>query len=380
MIVTAAAADRTSFGCAAENDWTFFGDAMINHALRKPQPLGAAFAEARALVADWETRSPGADPRSRRSVLGGGFVALAGAARAAHAGGGDPAGRPAGGRIDAVRRAATLTAGTAPSRQPVTTRILILGGYGNFGSYIARRLAVDPNIRLLIGGRSQAKAEAFVARAGRGPSGRGRRWSTSKAIWRARWPRRGPISSSTASGRSRGRAMASPQACIAAGSHYLDLSDGRAFVAGIGALDDQARAAGVAVVAGASSVPCLTAAIVDDYRGRFARLDSLDYGISTAEQGSRGLATAAGVLSYVGKPFQAWRGGRWADAYGWQDLHAETYPELGRRLFGNADIVDVGPFSGTLCRRSRRCVSAPATRSGAPSRHLGDELARSASS
>jgi hypothetical protein len=53
-IVTAAAADRTSFGCLAENDWTFFGDAMINRALRKPQSLGAAVAEAQALVADWE--------------------------------------------------------------------------------------------------------------------------------------------------------------------------------------------------------------------------------------------------------------------------------------------------------------------------------------
>ena len=53
-IVTAASSDRTSFGCAAENDWTFFGDAMINHALRKPQPLAAAFNEAETLVAGWE--------------------------------------------------------------------------------------------------------------------------------------------------------------------------------------------------------------------------------------------------------------------------------------------------------------------------------------
>ncbi|HEY5721012.1 MAG TPA: C13 family peptidase [Allosphingosinicella sp.] len=53
-IVTAASSDRTSFGCAAENDWTYFGDAMINRALRKPQPLAAAFGEAQGLVAGWE--------------------------------------------------------------------------------------------------------------------------------------------------------------------------------------------------------------------------------------------------------------------------------------------------------------------------------------
>ena len=29
---------------------------MINHALRKPQPLGAAFAEANNLVSGWETQ------------------------------------------------------------------------------------------------------------------------------------------------------------------------------------------------------------------------------------------------------------------------------------------------------------------------------------
>jgi hypothetical protein len=55
-IVTASSSNRTSFGCAAENDWTFFGDALINHALRRPQPLAAAFAEANGLLADWEAR------------------------------------------------------------------------------------------------------------------------------------------------------------------------------------------------------------------------------------------------------------------------------------------------------------------------------------
>jgi hypothetical protein len=53
-LFTAASAARTSFGCAAENDWTFFGDAMINRALRKPQPLAAASTEALKLVAEWE--------------------------------------------------------------------------------------------------------------------------------------------------------------------------------------------------------------------------------------------------------------------------------------------------------------------------------------
>ncbi|MBO9714007.1 C13 family peptidase [Sphingomonas sp.] len=54
-LLTAASSDRTSFGCRAENDWTFFGDALVNHALRKPQPLAAAGDEADTMIGGWET-------------------------------------------------------------------------------------------------------------------------------------------------------------------------------------------------------------------------------------------------------------------------------------------------------------------------------------
>lgn len=53
-LFTAARADRTSFGCTADRDWTFYGDAMINHALRQPVPLPAAAESAKALIAQWE--------------------------------------------------------------------------------------------------------------------------------------------------------------------------------------------------------------------------------------------------------------------------------------------------------------------------------------
>ncbi|MFL6846556.1 MAG: C13 family peptidase [Allosphingosinicella sp.] len=53
-VVTAASAGTTSFGCEANNDWTFFGDALVNHALRKPQPLVAASQEALKMIGGWE--------------------------------------------------------------------------------------------------------------------------------------------------------------------------------------------------------------------------------------------------------------------------------------------------------------------------------------
>lgn len=57
VIVTAAASNRTSFGCAPGNDWTFFGDALINNGLRKPQPFAKATEEAVALIGEWEKQA-----------------------------------------------------------------------------------------------------------------------------------------------------------------------------------------------------------------------------------------------------------------------------------------------------------------------------------
>src|SRR5690606_40734885 len=44
------------------------------------------------------------------------------------------------------------------------------------------------------------------------------------------------------------------EACIDCGAHYIDLADGREFVAGIHTLDEKAKRAGILVVSGASSV------------------------------------------------------------------------------------------------------------------------------
>jgi hypothetical protein len=54
VVITAASASRTSFGCAPGNDWTFFGDALINHGLRTPKSLQIAATEATGLIAQWE--------------------------------------------------------------------------------------------------------------------------------------------------------------------------------------------------------------------------------------------------------------------------------------------------------------------------------------
>lgn len=65
MILTAARADRTSFGCSNEREWTFFGDAYFNHALRQERSFVTAFERARGLVETWEKEQglTGSDPQ-----------------------------------------------------------------------------------------------------------------------------------------------------------------------------------------------------------------------------------------------------------------------------------------------------------------------------
>lgn len=55
-VLTAAASERNSFGCEPQNDWTFYGDALINNAMRQPQPLSEVVRTTSRQIAEWETQ------------------------------------------------------------------------------------------------------------------------------------------------------------------------------------------------------------------------------------------------------------------------------------------------------------------------------------
>ncbi len=134
------------------------------------------------------------------------------------------------------------------------------------------------------------------------------------------------------------------RACVEAGAHYIDLADGRAFVAGITELDAAARERSVLVASGASTLPALSSAVIDEHAGHFPRLDAIDISIAPGQQTPRGVATLEAVLSYCGKPFEAWEQGCWQTVYGWQDLHRFRYPELGARWLARCDVPDLQLF------------------------------------
>ena len=221
----------------------------------------------------------------------------------------------------------------------MSARVLIIGGYGTFGSCIARRLAQDADVTVIVAGRTAGKAKALA--------------DDLKAEWAELDIHRGldaglerlrPDVVVHTSGPFQAQGYDVAEACIRHRCHYIDLADGRDFVAGISGLDAAARAAGVLVVSGASSVPALTSAVIDKYRDAFAPLESVDYAIATAQRTSLGLATTRGALSYAGKPFTTLIDGTPQDVYGWQGLHWRKFPGLGWRALGNSDVPDLALF------------------------------------
>jgi hypothetical protein len=57
LVIAAARADRSSFGCDDRRQWTYFGEAYFDRALRAEPSFVRAFERARELIATWEAKA-----------------------------------------------------------------------------------------------------------------------------------------------------------------------------------------------------------------------------------------------------------------------------------------------------------------------------------
>jgi NAD(P)-dependent dehydrogenase (short-subunit alcohol dehydrogenase family) len=129
-------------------------------------------------------------------------------------------------------------------------------------------------------------------------------------------------------------------AAIAARCHYVDLADGREFVASIGRFDAAAKKAGIAVITGASSIPALSHAVIDDLTAGWHQIDSIRVGIFPGNRAPRGRAVVEAILSYSGKPVRVFREGAWQEHPGWGMLHRADIPGIGKRWASICDTPD----------------------------------------
>ena len=228
--------------------------------------------------------------------------------------------------------------------------ILVIGGYGNFGKRLVMSLLQYYSVKLIVAGRSLEKAQQFQVHV---------QTQLSKKIEVIRldvlhddltqvFEQIRPFIVINASGpyqtqRNTSNNYYVAQACVKAGCHYIDLADDRVFVSEFAHnLNDRAVAANVMLVTGASTVPGLTGAVVDYFKENFAKINTLNYGISPGNKTERGRATVGSILSYTGRPFLTKKEGELVTIHGWQGLSRYDFGEpLGKRWMSYCDIPDL---------------------------------------
>ncbi|HTJ02520.1 MAG TPA: DUF4166 domain-containing protein [Methylovirgula sp.] len=226
------------------------------------------------------------------------------------------------------------------AKHPIS-RILVLGGYGGFGARLTRRLAGRGH-HVLVAGRSAEKAADFCAGlAGTQPVVADRNGDIDRLLANYQ-----PDLLIDAAGPFQGSSYEVPLACARAAVPYIDLADARAFVADIVSLDEAARAGGVPIIAGASSVPALSGAVARHLARSLDTVRDVEIAISASNRATRGASVVAAILSYVGQPVRLWRARRWTHAYGWQELRRRTFtiegtPPLKGRWLAIADVPDL---------------------------------------
>ncbi len=216
--------------------------------------------------------------------------------------------------------------------------IMILGAYGTFGKRISEQLA-SHNLHLILVGRNHKKAnQLLLSLQKEQPHG-----IYETAVFDVhselakQLKKHQPKVLIHTCGPFQHQDFGVLKACMTHKVNYIDLADGREFVNQIQCLDNDAKIAGISAITGASTVPALSSAVLDELQNLgMVSFDEIRYGITPGQKTERGLATVRAVLSYVGKPFTQYMTKR----YGWQNLYLHRYPELGWRMMGNCDVPD----------------------------------------
>ncbi|WP_052711571.1 saccharopine dehydrogenase NADP-binding domain-containing protein [Elstera litoralis] len=222
-------------------------------------------------------------------------------------------------------------------------RVVIIGGTGVFGKRLARHICAWPGLEVVLTSRSAEKAQALAAKIAADVPG-------ARISGVALDHRHGLLETLTAlapwavvdaSGPFQGANYATAKAALLAGAHVLDLADARDYLAGYAeALNALALAKGLVALAGASSTPALSGAVVAALTEGWARVDTVDIAITPGGQSEVGPAVIEAILTYAGKPIPVWRNGALAQSFGWGEGRWGAMSGLGRRLVAAVETLD----------------------------------------
>jgi saccharopine dehydrogenase-like NADP-dependent oxidoreductase len=215
-------------------------------------------------------------------------------------------------------------------------RVVVIGGSGNVGARICRRLARESSLEIIATGRRLADSrDSAISR---------KVLDLHAPDFTQALATLSPDVVIHCAGPFQGQDYNVAAAAIACGAHYIDLADGREFVVQFAARNhDAALRADRIAVTGASTLPALSSAVVDHLRQRIAHIEEIDITIAPGQHAPRGIATMTAVLGYAGRGFKWWEDGEWRTAYGWQELRRVRFP-FGTRHAAACDVPDLTLF------------------------------------
>ncbi|WP_395821025.1 DUF4166 domain-containing protein [Devosia sp.] len=233
--------------------------------------------------------------------------------------------------------------------------VLIVGAGGVFGSRLARLLARRQLFRLSLGGRDAGRVAALQAEL-RQIDGQGEygfvqidRTSAGPDLLREL----ACLVVVDCAGPFQGSSTALIEAAIAARCNYIDIADSRAFVAEISRFDAAAKAAGIAVLTGASTTPALSHAVIESIAAGWRQIDSIDVAIAPGNRAPKGRAVIAAILSWVGQPVRVFREGIWQQARGWSGTRKVQIDGLTSRRVALAEVPDLDLMASRFRPRVR---------------------------
>jgi len=206
-------------------------------------------------------------------------------------------------------------------------RIVVLGGYGVFGSRLAQLLVRDGH-DVVIAGRSSGKARALAERLcckyvalDLRADPEGIFGASPNVVVDAA----GPFQTYG------GDPYIIPRLCLAHNADYLDLSDDAGFTKGIGVLDEQARRSGRRLLSGVSSVPGISSAVAADLCAKLDEVLLIETTILPGNRAPRGTSVISSIIGQLGTTSRALRGGVWRNQPCWSDSRlVRLAPDLAR--------------------------------------------------
>lgn len=227
-------------------------------------------------------------------------------------------------------------------------RIVVIGGYGVFGSLLSELLVRDGH-RVWIAGRTHAKAAKVADRIGAKALTIDRTGELT-VLWDLEpdvvVDAAGPFHAY------QGDPYALARVCLDNGVHYLDLSDDAGFTAGITSLNEAAKASGCLALSGVSSVPALSSAIAAHLAEGLTDLRLIESAILPGNRAPRGRSVIASILNQMGRPMRIWRGGAWREVPAWSGRRVYDLNRVTRRAARLITVPDIELFPQTFAARS----------------------------